>query len=67
VKWALVDRGRSIEQAEDALRRTDGVLAAALSLRSLAALRRRRWFIGGLFGLLAALSFGFAKGLIKEQ
>jgi Zn-dependent protease len=67
VKWALVDRGRSIEQAEDALRRTDGVLAAGLSLGSLAGLRRRRWFVGGLFGLLAALSFGFAKGLIKEQ
>jgi Zn-dependent protease len=66
LKWSLVDRGRTIAQADESVRKVDGILSGALALGSLAAARRRRWFIGGFLALMAATSFGVARGLIKE-
>jgi len=42
LKWASVDRGHTVEQADEAVRKTDGALAAAFSIGSILALRRRR-------------------------
>jgi Zn-dependent protease len=67
LKWMLVEKGHSVEQADAIVQRANGPLAAALSLGSFLASRKRRWLAGGFLALLAGTAFGIAKGFIKEQ
>jgi Zn-dependent protease len=67
LKWSLVERGRSPKQADEVLRQVDGLLGVVLGLMGGAALKRRRWLLGGLCLQLAAIALGVALGFLKEQ
>ncbi|MCK5053435.1 MAG: hypothetical protein KAR65_04115 [Anaerolineales bacterium] len=67
LKWSLVDRGRTVEEANQVIRKVDGGLGIALSFLSRAAIRKGRRVIGLLSAMLAMLSFGVAFGWIREQ
>jgi Zn-dependent protease len=67
LKWSLVSRGRTVQQADEAVRKVDGVLGVLLSLGSLVALKLRRYGSGAFLGLMALTSFAIARGWIKEQ
>lgn len=66
LKWTLVQTGRSIPQADEAVRKVNGVLGLLLSLGGLAALRLRRYGMGAFLAAMAVTSIGFSRGLIKE-
>jgi Zn-dependent protease len=66
LKWSLVERGLTIPQADEAVRKVDGVAAAALSAGSAVAFKNRRGWIGGLLAMFAILAFAISRGLIKE-
>ena len=66
LKWSLVERGRSIEEADRVVRKVNGLLGPALAASVVAALKRR-WWIGGLLAPLAAASISIALGIFKEQ
>ncbi len=67
LKWSLVERGRTVEEADQVIRKVDGGLGIALSFFSGAAISRGRRVIGLLSAMLAVLSFGVALGWIREQ
>lgn len=67
LKWSLVDRGCTAEEADQVIRKVDGCLGIALSFFSRAAIGRGRRAIGWLSAVLAVLSFGVALGWIREQ
>jgi Zn-dependent protease len=67
LKWALVDQGRTLAEADRRVRKVNGVSGVLLELLGMAAFKRRRRFLGVLSMLLGVLSLGTALGVIKEQ
>lgn len=67
LKWSLVDRGRTVEEADQVIRKVDAGLGIALAFIGRAAIGRGRRLIGLLSAMLAVLSFGVALGWIREQ
>ena len=67
LKWGLVERGRSILQADEIVKRVDGVLGVGLLAGSAVAARKRSWIAGAMLLLFGLLSLGFATGRIREQ
>lgn len=67
LKWSLVERGRTVEEADQVIRKVDGGLGIALSLISGAAISRGKRVIGLLAAMLAVMSLGLAFGWIREQ
>jgi Zn-dependent protease len=66
LKWALVEGGRPIPEADEVVRKVNGLLAGGLGAAAVVAHRRRRRLLGMLAGLFAAIAFGVASGVIKE-
>lgn len=66
LKWVLVERGQSISQADANVRKANWFSGTGLAAGSAIALRKRQWWIGGMMGLLAGISFLIAKGWLKE-
>jgi Zn-dependent protease len=67
LKWALVDRGQSIPQADENVRKANWISGSLLAIGSaLSFMKRRRW-IGSLLGMLAGISVLVAKGWLKES
>jgi Zn-dependent protease len=67
LKWSLVERGRTAEEADQEIRKVDGGLGIALSFLSGAAISKGKRVIGLLSAMLALMSFGVAFGWIREQ
>ena len=67
LKWALVARGRTPLQADEAVRKVNGALSAPMALGSLLAARRRRYPLAIYLGLMALTALGFARGWIQER
>jgi Zn-dependent protease len=67
LKWSLVDRGRTPEEADQVVRKVDGALAPALALAGGLAVKKRRWLAGGLLFSLAGIALSIALGIFKEQ
>lgn len=66
LKWAMVDRGETIPQAEAKVRKTNWVTASLLTIGGLLAFLKKKSLLGSLLALLGGLSFLIAKNLIKE-
>ena len=67
LKWSLVQMGRTPAEADLAVRKVNGVLGAGLAGAGAAALKRKRWLLGGVMLLLAGAALSIAAGLLKEQ
>ena len=67
LKWGLVEAGKTPAQADQFIRKTDGVLGLTLAFASVAAFKKRRGWLGALCALLAILASSIAGGLLKEQ
>jgi Zn-dependent protease len=66
LKWSLVEKGYSPQEADGIVRHVNGPLAAVLGLGSAVALRRRKGLIAVLLGLLAGTALGVFMGWIDE-
>lgn len=66
-KWALVARGRTPAQADIAVQKINGVLAAGLAAGAVAAFRGRRPWLGGLMVPFALTALAIAAGWLREQ
>lgn len=67
VKWTLVSRGRTPDEADASVRKVDGVLGIGLAAAGAAALKKRHWFLGALLAQFSALALAFALGIIREH
>lgn len=66
LKWSLVAWGKTIEEADLAVRKVDGALAPVFAAGAAVAFKKRRWLVGALLGQFAALAFSIAVGLFRE-
>jgi Zn-dependent protease len=67
LKWSLVERGQSVEEAEKTVRRVNGPLALAAVLLAGLAFRRRKTLIGVILGMFSLSSLGIFLGWIQEE
>jgi hypothetical protein len=67
LKWGLVERGLEIDQADEAVRKVNGLLALLLALASGLAFKRRRGFFGFFAALLSLSALGVFTGRIREE
>jgi Zn-dependent protease len=67
LKWSLVERGRSIPEADQVVRKVNIGLGLILSLTGLLAIKKRRRLAGGFLLSLAGWALVFGLGLMKEQ
>jgi hypothetical protein len=67
LKWALVDKGQSLEESDKAIQKVNAVIGAGMGAGSVVALKRRKKLLGGLLACMALLSFGVAAGFLKEK
>jgi hypothetical protein len=67
LKWSLVDRGCSIEEADEAVRKTNGPLAMAMGLFSSWYFARKRLVAGFFYAMLGLTSLSIFFGWLKEK
>jgi Zn-dependent protease len=67
LKWSLVNRGRTVAEADEMVKKLDRVVAVGLGTAAVVAVKRRRRLIGVILGLLAAAALGVGFGRIKEK
>jgi Zn-dependent protease len=66
LKWGLVERGYLPGQADETVRRVNGLLALILGAGALLAKARKKHFLSLLLGALASTALGVFFGWIKE-
>lgn len=66
LKWALVERGYTKIDANEAVKGVDKVLGSGLAAATAVAVKKRRWLIGAILGLFSALALAVGFGLIEE-
>ncbi|PKO19242.1 MAG: hypothetical protein CVU39_01440 [Chloroflexi bacterium HGW-Chloroflexi-10] len=67
LKWSLVERGRTPAQADEVVRRVNGVLGIVLAIAGILFFKKRRWFMGGIMLEFAAIASSIGLGILKEQ
>jgi Zn-dependent protease len=67
LKWTMVERGHTIEEADLIVRKVDGVLGVLLGIAGVAAFKKKHRLLGAFLVQLSALSFGVSLGIIEEQ
>ena len=67
VKWSLVERGATVQEADEVVRKVDGLLGLLLSLVSMIAFKKKRNLVGIASLSLSVLSFGIFCRRIKEN
>jgi Zn-dependent protease len=66
LKWSLVERGRSNEEADQVVRRVNGVLGVILSIVSLLSLIKGKKLLSIIIAPFAALMLAIGSGIVRE-
>ena len=67
LKWALVESGRSVRDADETVRKANGALAAGLGVAAVVAHKKRRRLLPGIMALFSVTAFAVAAGVLKES
>jgi len=67
LKWLLVEKGQTLRQADETVKKVNLASSAAFGASSAVAYRRRKRFLGGLLAAFAALALLVGLGLFKEK
>ena len=67
LKWGLVDRGQTLEEADLTVRKVNAVSGAGMGVGAALALKKHKKLLGAFLACMAALSLGVATGLFKEK
>jgi Zn-dependent protease len=67
LKWALVQKGKTPAQADEAVRKVDVIVAVGLGIGSAAAFKKRKRLFGGIMAMFAAIALAVGTGLLKEK
>jgi Zn-dependent protease len=67
LKWSLVERGHQPQEADEVVKKVDGVLGGILGIASGIAFKKKRPALGILLALFAAAAIGIASGLLREE
>jgi Zn-dependent protease len=66
LKWSLVNRGYTIEDAEEKVKKVDQKLGLVLSAAGAIAIVKRKRLLGALLSMFGALALAIGYGLIEE-
>lgn len=66
LKWSLVERGVTAEDADEMVMGVDRVVGAGLGVAAGVAIKKRRWLLGTIFAGFAALALAVGFGYVKE-
>lgn len=66
LKWALVERGYTKSDANEAVKAVDRVLGVGLGAATGVAVKKRRWLMGAILGVFSVLALAVGFGLIEE-
>ncbi len=67
LKWSLVERGKSIKEADEVVRKVNGPLALGLGLFSSRAFAKKKILLGFFSMMLGAISLAVFSGWLKED
>ncbi len=67
LKWGLVERGHTQEEADEIVVQVNKVAAVGLGVAAGVAIKQKRKFIGVIIGMLSAIALGVGFGLLKEK
>jgi Zn-dependent protease len=67
LKWSLVDRGQTPQEADQTVKKVNLALGSGLGIATGMALKKRRKWLGVVIAAFAATSLAIGLGLIKEQ
>jgi hypothetical protein len=67
LKWSLVERGKTVAEADEVVRKANGPLAILLGLTSSAAFLKKKPLIGFFSLMLGGISLSVYTGLLKEE
>ncbi len=67
LKWSLVARGNTIQEADETVKRVNLVTGTGLGLAAGIAMKKRRWFVGAILGMFAIVSWAIGFGMLREQ
>ena len=67
LKWAQVEEGKTPQEADEFVRKANGVAAPLLAAGSAMAFKKRKHLVGALLGMFAALSTLIFLGKLKEE
>jgi Zn-dependent protease len=67
LKWSLVETGRTIEAADEIVKKVNLTLGSALVVSAGMAVKKRRKWLGAFLAAFAVTSLAIGVGLLKEQ
>jgi Zn-dependent protease len=67
VKWFLVDRGHSIEQADETVKEINKVLGLGLGTGAALAFKKKRRLIGGILAMFSLIALAVGWEFISEE
>jgi hypothetical protein len=67
LKWSLVERGQSLEQADETVRKVNLATSMGLGAVSAVALKKKKYLIGGFAAVLGCVALAVGVGWLKEQ
>lgn len=67
LKWSLVERGRTSEEADEMVLGVNRVMGAGLGVAAGVALKKRHWLLGMILAMVAAMALAIGFGYVKEQ
>jgi Zn-dependent protease len=67
LKWSLVDRGKTVQEADEAVRKVNGPLSVGLGLFSSWAFLKRKPLVGFFSLMLGGISLAVFAGWLKEE
>ncbi|NIV33268.1 MAG: hypothetical protein GWN58_28625 [Anaerolineae bacterium] len=67
LKWALVARGATPEEADETVRAADRAVGGGLGVAAALAFKKRRRFLGAILAMFSVLALAVGFGLVREQ
>lgn len=67
LKWSLVERGQSPQEADEMVKKVNLVMGTGLGVASGVAIKKQRKWLGAAIGAIALTSLAIGLGLLKEQ
>ena len=67
LKWSLVERGDSLEQADEMVKEVNKVVGIGLGSGAVFAFKKKRKFIGAILAMFSLIALAVGWGLISEQ
>jgi Zn-dependent protease len=67
LKWSMVERGSTREEADGIVQKVNGILGVLLGIASAISFKKKRGLIGTLMAVFSALALAIGTGLLREE